>query len=271
MLVFIHINKTAGSTVRYILRSTYGLDHCEVEPWHAAWADPPFQDQDLKRLHRLYPRLKSIAGHRIKGHLDLEADVDEFAYFTFLRDPIRTCASRFQYNIQYRKKTDLVFEKWIQNEWTRNAQTKMIAGTPDVDKALRIIQEKNIFVGLTEHFDQSMVLMKGLVVNNLNISYKRVNVAKKNTIAQQILASEDKRQMLVEANQADIALYNYVQNELYPSYIKSYGATLESDLEKFLQNRSSGFNYLNLTLFRLKHYMFYKPTLYLYRKGIKLV
>jgi len=29
MLVFIHINKTAGSTVRYMLRSTYGVRHCD--------------------------------------------------------------------------------------------------------------------------------------------------------------------------------------------------------------------------------------------------
>ena len=34
VLVFIHINKTAGTTLRYILRSSYGTRHCDVEPWH---------------------------------------------------------------------------------------------------------------------------------------------------------------------------------------------------------------------------------------------
>ena len=63
MLVFIHINKTAGRTVRYILRSSYGLRHCEVEPWHASWTDPPFSTHDLQRLRRFYPNLESIGGH----------------------------------------------------------------------------------------------------------------------------------------------------------------------------------------------------------------
>ena len=42
LLVFVHINKTAGTTLRFILRSSYGARHCDVEPWHGAWADPPF-------------------------------------------------------------------------------------------------------------------------------------------------------------------------------------------------------------------------------------
>jgi hypothetical protein len=36
LLVFVHINKTAGTTLRYILRSSYGSRHCDVEPWHGA-------------------------------------------------------------------------------------------------------------------------------------------------------------------------------------------------------------------------------------------
>ncbi len=116
MLVFVHINKTAGSTVRYILRSSFGVRHCEVEPWHAQWADPPFSSDDLPRLRKVYPQLESIAGHRVTGYIDLYEKDTKFDYFTFLRDPVKTCASRFQYNIQYRKKKDLVFEEWIQKD-----------------------------------------------------------------------------------------------------------------------------------------------------------
>src|SRR3990170_1027659 len=63
MLVFIHINKTGGSTVRYILRSSFGLHHCEVEPWHARWTGSPFSTSDLQRVRKLYPHLESIGGH----------------------------------------------------------------------------------------------------------------------------------------------------------------------------------------------------------------
>lgn len=271
MLVFIHINKTAGRTVRYILRSSFGPRHCEVEPWHAPWTGPPFSANDLQRLRRLYPRLESIAGHRVRGHVDLQENGTEFQYFTFMRDPLKTCASRFQYNVQYRGKKDLVFEEWIQQDWPRNAQTKMIAGVADVDEAIRIIQAKNIFVGLTEHFDESMVLLKGLVANSLNISYKLVNAARDNTIKERLLSTERTRQMLIEANQADLELYNFVRRELYPIYKRDYGSSIGEDVARYRQTRSNNFNYWNLSLSRLKQYLLYKPLLYLYRKGVTVV
>ena len=271
MLVFIHINKTAGSTVRYILRSTFGINHCEVEPWHAQWTDPPFSTQDLQRLRKLYPHLESIGGHRVTGYVDLQENGTQLKYFTFMRDPLKTCASRFQYNIQYRKKKNLVFEEWIQKEWTRNHQTKMIARVPDVNKAIRIIQDKNIFVGLTERFDESMVLLKALVADNLNISYKPVNVARKNTLAERLLSTESTRQMLIEANQADLELYNFIKKELYPAFQQEYGSNLERDVVGYQQNRDNNFQSRNITLSRLKQYLIYKPMLYLHRRGVTVI
>lgn len=271
MLVFIHINKTAGRSVRYILRSSFGLRHCEVEPWHAPWTDPPFLSEDLHRLRKYYPHLDSIAGHRITGYVDLKENGTEFKYFTFMREPIKTSASRFQYNVQYRGKKDLVFEEWIQKDWTRNFQTKMIAGVDDVNKAIQIIHDKNIFVGQTERFDESMMLVKARLANDLNISYRRVNVARDNSIAENLLINKKTRQLLEEAQQVDIELYNYVKQELYPVYQRDYGPSLEDDVFTFQETRENSFNSLNLTLSRTKQYLFYKPLLYLYRKGIKNV
>jgi hypothetical protein len=271
MLVFIHINKTGGNTVSHILRSSYGIHHCPVEPWHHQWKLPPFSSDDLKRLRKLYPNLKSIGGHRLTGYVDLRENGTEFRYFTLMRDPLTRCASRFQFNVQSRGKKDLVFEEWIQTDSPRNLATKWIAGVEDVAEAIRIIQEKNIFVGLTEHFDESMVLLKALLANDLNISYKRVNVARDNTLAKSLLANESTRQMLIEAQKADLELYNFVRRELYPAFQREYGPSLEADVARYRQTRSNGFNYRNLTLSRLKQYVVYKPLLCLYRRGIKVV
>lgn len=270
MLVFIHINKTAGRTVRYILRSSYGPRHCEVEPWHARWSDPPFSSHDLQRLRKLYPHLDSIAGHRITGNVDLQENGTKFDYFTFMRDPIKTCASRFQYNVQYRKK-NIEFEDWIQQDWTRDQQTKRIAGGSDVNQAIRVIQQKNIFVGVTERFDESMLLLKALVSDNLNISYERVNVARDNTIAKNLLETEKTRQMLIEANQADLELYNFINQDVFPSFQRDYGSSLEADVFQNQQSRSDSFNNRNIILSRMKQYLLYKPLVYLHRKGIKVV
>jgi hypothetical protein len=268
MLVFIHINKTAGRTVRYILRSSFGIRHCEVEPWHAPWTDPAFSTQDLQRLRRVYPNLESIAGHRVTGYSDLQENGTAFKYFTFMRDPLKTCASRFQYNVQYRGRSDLVFEEWIQRSWTRNHQTKMIACVADVSEAIRILQTRPIFVGLTERFDESMVLLKALMANHLNISYRPVNVSRHNILAESLLSNESTRQMLIEANQADLELYQYVRQELYPTFRREYGPSLEADVAEYQRTKRNDFSYWNLTLSRLKQYMLYKPLLYLYRRGV---
>ena len=230
MLVFIHINKTAGRTVRYILRSSYGIRHCEVEPWHAAWGGPPFSTPDLRRLRKVYPKLESIAGHRITGYVDLEEHGTEFRYFTFLREPVALCASRFQYQIDYRKK-DVEFDEWIGQEWSQNAQTKQIGGTESVDDALRAIEQKGIFVGLTEQFDESLLLLKALRAGDL-----------------------------------DLALYEHVTQELFPAQLREYGTSLPEDVARYRANRLRNFNRRKLTASRAKQYLIYKPLLQLYRK-----
>ena len=268
ILVFIHINKTAGRTVRYILRSSYGTRHCEVEPWHAPWKDSPFSAADLQRLRRYYPNLKSIAGHGLRGYVDLKANGTQHKYFTFMRDPLKTCASRFQFNV-HRKNKALVFEEWIQQERVRNAQTKMIASSGDAAEAIRVIRAKNIFVGLTERFDESMVMLRALLANDLNISYKPVNVSSDKSIKERLLSSESTRQMLIEANREDIQLYSFVVNELYPCYQRDYGPSLETAVSDFQHTQNNSFNTWNLTLSRMKQYMLYRPLLYLFRTGVR--
>jgi hypothetical protein len=271
MLVFIHINKTAGRTLRYILRSSFGPRHCEVEPWQAAWTGPPFSARDLQRLRKLYPRLESIAGHRVTGYADLDANGADLRYFTFMRDPLKTCASRFQYNVQYRGKRDLVFEDWISKDWTRDHQTKMIAGAADVSAAVGILKAKRVFVGLTERFDESLLLLRSLVDGRLDLSYKPVNVSRANNLAQQLLSDERTRRLLVEANSADLELYDFVRTDLYPSFQREYGPRLEEDVAAYQRTRRNSFDRWNLTLSRLKQFLVYRPLLYLSRRGIPVV
>jgi hypothetical protein len=273
MLVFVHMHKTGGTTVSHILRSSFGLRHCQVEPWHARWSGPPFSAEDLQRLRRFYPNLKSIAGHRIFAYPELQDSScgTGLKYFTLMRDPLKLCASRFQYKVNVSQKENLDFEEWIQRDWPRNHQTKWIAGVEDVAEAIRIIQAKNIFVGLTERFDESMVLLKALMANDLNISYKRVNVARDKSLAESLLSNESTRQMLIEAQQADLELFDYVRQELYPTYQREYGPSLEADVACYRQTQANNFNYRNLTLCRLKHYLLYQPLLHLYRKRVRVV
>lgn len=264
MLVFVHVSKTGGSTITHVLRSSYGLQHCQVEPWHDPWAGSPFTGDDLRRLRAIYPGLKSIAGHRIMGYVDLEATPAP-SYFTFLRDPVKAAASRFQAKV--RTHPDLDFEEWVERDWTRNRHTKQIAGVDDVGRALRIIEDKGMFVGLTERFDESLVLMKGLLAEDLNISYATVNVARDDRVARRLLETERTRRLLIESQSLDLELLDHAKRELYPRHRDAYGASLHADVERFRDTQERRFHRWNRTLSRLKHYVIYKPSLNRYRRG----
>lgn len=263
MLVFIHINKTAGSTVRYILRSSYGPHHCEIGSFRESEA--PFSGAELKGIYRLDPKLRSIAGHRVTGYGDLEGVGVDIDYFTFIREPLKMCASRFQYHVDYRKKTGIVFEEWIRRERLRNAQTKRICGSDDVKEAIRIIEQKQMFVGLTERFDESMVMLKALRAPDLDIGYQRVNTASRNTLADELLANDSSRRLLIEANEADLAMYEYASTVAYPRMKELCGPRLEQMVIDFKAGQPAQFNRLNMALFRLKQHGFYRPMMGLYR------
>jgi hypothetical protein len=265
LLVFVHINKTAGTTVRYILRSSYGTRHCDVEPWKGEWAKEPFSTKDLQRIRRLYPRLASIAGHRITGYSDLELPDVDFRYFTYLREPIALCASRFQYQLDHRHKRNLVFEEWIHKDWVRNAQTQRIAGTSSAADAIAVLARKQIFVGLTESFDESLVLLKALRAPDLDISYLRVNVAKKSRVAKDLLTNASTRQMIVDANEADLEVYEHARRELVPALRREYGPSLEAAVAAYRSASRARFNKRNLALHRVKQHAIHKPMLHLYR------
>jgi hypothetical protein len=128
-----------------------------------------------------------------------------------------------------------------------------------------------MFVGLTERYDESMLMLKALLANDLNISYKRVNVARDNTIKDRLLNTESTRQLLIEAQQADLELYNYVREEIYPSFQREYGSSLDEDVASYQKNRINNYNNRNLTLSRLKHFILYKPLLHLNRWGLKII
>lgn len=264
LLVHVHISRTGGSTLNHILRSSYGARHCAVEPWDSRWGADPFDGDDLAKLLRIYPRLRSIAGHRLYGYVDLATPDRDAAYFAMVRDPVRACASRFQHKVEHNGWAYDDFDGWIEKDWSRNRHTKAIAGSEDVEAAKRLIREKGIFMGLTDRYDASMLMMKRLVAPDLNIAYEPVNVASKRTVSRTLLADDRRRQLIEDAQSADIELQRFVDEELWPEYIEAYGDDFEGDVAEYTEDRGS-FNQLNIAMSRVKSHAIYKPALALHR------
>lgn len=263
MLAFVHIEKAAGTTVSVILARSFGLRHADVMAWRSKFSI--FSAADLRWLRRVNPGLKSIAGHAVMPHSDLEQACGGIHYWTFLREPLSRCASHYQFRVQFMNVAQ-PFKEWIQNEEFRNFQTKKLVGREDVDAAIRTLQEKFLLVGLLERFDESLIMLKGKLGDpRFDIRYVKAREAADKSIYRQLLDDPESRELLTKSNQADLKLYRFVQEELYPTQQGEYGESLEADLEAFKEANHPPKRSLRFTLNRWKLRWVYRPMICGYR------
>lgn len=259
LLAFVHVEKAAGTTVHQIQKRWFGAGYCPVEKW--SLEDDAFSADDLRRLRRLYPRLRAIGGHWVKPYGDLERGACPVLWWTLLREPLARCASHYQYQVQRMGKT-LSFEEWIADPRYRNFQTKKLVGCGDPEAAARLLAERFVFVGLAERFDESMLMLRRRVAPERPLRWIPENVASGDELKSSLLEDAERRALLAEANRADLELYRYVAEELFPRERAAYGErALAADLERLTRERER----LGLDLRRLWsdlwRLLLYKPAL----------
>lgn len=246
-VAFVHIAKTGGESIETLLRSNFGSRHCDAlyrspatdgDPFAVDYVIPKYGPREFRRALRLHPGLRSIAGHPITLWSELESVRSDVRYFCFLREPIARGASHFQFHLR-NDRPCLDWERWIEWEVPRNHQAKMLSPDGRADDALRRIRSLEPFVGLTERFDESLVLLRGLFLPGLDIAYTRVNSAPDNTVSREILADPARRELLGRMSTEDQAIHEWVVNELYPGYVRAYGPGLARDVEEFRRHRDA--------------------------------
>ena len=62
------------------------------------------------------------------------------------------------------------FDEWIEASHYRNFQTRKLTNQDDVAKAISLIDELKVFVGLAENFDESLVMMTKVYSANARFS-----------------------------------------------------------------------------------------------------
>ncbi|MFL2536550.1 MAG: sulfotransferase family 2 domain-containing protein [Candidatus Azotimanducaceae bacterium] len=243
MYAFIHIPKTAGTTLRFLFRSAFSANHCDARlPLHRRKKNIKWlHARDMRIIKLAYPKLMSISGHNVCSFTDLDQSIDDIQYFTVLRDPVQRFISSF--NHKYRRDIDALtletLEKFIQNPANHNVQTRWLCGEENADVAIQAAKEQLGFVGLTEQFDESLVLLKQWINSpSFNINYVTRRKAPKKAALPYL---EDARiyQMILDVNQEDIKLYNYVKDELFPQQVADYGDSFNEDLANFHQQQQS--------------------------------
>jgi hypothetical protein len=249
---FVHIMKTAGQTVRAILRKNFGPRHCDFLVNEEARAD------DWKWARKCYPRLESIGGHSVMPRGEFDRIFSGARYFTFLRDPIKRCLSHYQFLIDCGCSID-DFANWIPSH--ANYQCKILCGEEHAEHAIEILESKVKLVGLVERFDESLLLWKRWVGDpKIDVTYRSVNVAKSNRIKQQLLSVPRNRELLEECHNEDLKLHRHVVEEIYPRQQREYGEALADDLRSFQESLATATNWSwNSLLGQAKRNLIFRP------------
>jgi hypothetical protein len=225
-IIFLHIGKTAGSTMRQVLRRQFSPAQVMVvrspirNPRRLRREDTLEHFAGLPEAERLRPRL--ILGHTIFGLHELVPR--PCTYITLLRDPVALVVSQYHYvrrtpgHWLYDTAQRMSLEEYIRSGVSLemdNSQTRALSGdvsteygrcTPEMlATATRNIGEHFTLVGMTERFDETLVLLGG-AFGWSRLAYVRANVAPGRH--RRDVPAETKR--LIEAqNELDMNLYAF--------------------------------------------------------------
>ncbi len=233
ILAFVHINKAAGTTLTHILRLNFFLKHFDV-PSFMNSSRGVFQKEGMKKILKINPFIGSIAGHSIRSFSNLSDLYPDVRYITLLREPVKRTISHYQYNVE-KHGTNLSFDEYLKHDASFNRQTRIIAGTTDLNSAKELLRETFFLVGIVEEFDEFLILLKKkLLPFELKITYKLKNVSKKNSaIRKNIEQTIDQYyEKIVDRNKLDLELFNYVKNDLIPEEKQGYGPKFDFEVDR---------------------------------------
>ncbi len=258
LLAFIHVAKTAGSTMERILGNSFGAGYIHAEHWRELmpagdragdFVVPKYDREDFLRLKRLCPWMRCVGGHAVTLWSGIET-VQPTRFFAFLREPIRRGASHYQYHLRHDPQP-LSWDEWVEWEVHKNHQLKMFSQGVDLAEAVATIEERQVFLGLMEHFDESLLLMQRLVAPDLRLGYERRNTASDNRVAEDLLADPGTRRQLEEMYAGDVELYDHVKTKIFPEYRRRYGDGLAAVVQDFPGGPREGFGTFRLAAHRI--------------------
>jgi hypothetical protein len=230
-IIFIHTPKAAGSTLWRVIHRQYDKTSC--------FQIKSSDSRDYKELPIEERRQKKI----LRGHIYYgthEFVPGPFTYITMLRDPVDRIISHYYFVLRtphhglYDEVTsrNLTLRDYVLSGLrgeTNNGQTRLIAGEEStslpygqcppelLETAKRNIEKDFTLVGLTERFDETLILLKRAFGWKTPF-YVKMNVTKDRPRKEDIPA--DTLAIIEEYNQMDAELYRYAQ-QLFDEKIRA--------------------------------------------------
>ena len=222
-LIFLHLPKNGGTTFHSILNRMY----LPKETFTIKTVIPPKTNLEvfLNMEEKERKKIKLLKGHAPFGlHKYMNGGAN---YVTFLRKPEERIVSFYYYVL--RKANNKLFETISSNNMSlydfvtrvkssdvNNCQVRFISGINDkeefmLEKALENIEKHFSFVGLTEKYNESLMLLKKKYdwpMPYYEIRNKTIDRPKLNQIDQETVNA------INDLNKADNILYETIENKL---------------------------------------------------------
>jgi len=200
---------------------------------------PFFVSQDLKIAKRINPFLLGVGGHSVVPHGDLMNSAENLAFITQVRDPVARTISQYRFRInRLKRKND--HRAFLQHPVARNFQVRKIAGCEDLDLAKENLTKNFLLAGSVNQFDAFLVLLAQKLRLPLDLfTYSKQNIGANR---QHVDIPPNFRDRLREQNQLDLKLVEWIDDELFPSYIAAYPGNFETDLKRFTDLQHSHTN-----------------------------
>lgn len=257
ILVFLHISKTAGSTVRRILQESFGQGLIEL---YDSLSMRAFTQKESIFLGETFANCQCMTSHNFCLPLKAqEGGKVSLLPFTFLRNPVERVISEYYYALS-RSQRGLIkrqvpnnfidwFQKDLDNKGFRissNLQRDIIA-YGDTSVALTRIKGELLFTGITERFDESLVLLRqilserGYILKPWILRQNETNLT--NELARRRVSDRVKYgDTILNANLEDQLIYESSMRMLDRA-IENYRGDFERDLHFFRLARTIAFPY----------------------------
>lgn len=229
VIAFVHIQKAAGTTLKFILKNSLGVRHSDVNPVDPPY-DRPFAAADLEFVKSTNPWLCSISSHEIiQPTLHLG---DAVMPFTMLRDPLSRSISHYQDKV-VRGRRGPSFDEYVEDPANHNFQVRKIAGAEDLERARTLLLERFFFTGLAERFAESARILAALCPWPLDLRCRPENVAKDRQVGDRLRSDPAVLGRLRQVNRLDQQLWDFVDQRLLPALASRSGGVATDPLPVF--------------------------------------